>query len=59
MQSYPFDALDRITLQLMLLNVMLFVYLCCKGVTYATAIFARRDPPKKLTREKVAQSRES
>ena len=38
MQSYPFDALDRIGLQLSLLNLQLCVYLCCKGMNYAARV---------------------
>lgn len=52
-------AVDPVATQLALLNLLLAVNLLCKGVAYATAIFVRRDPPKKSTREKVAQSRES
>ncbi|CAG2273044.1 hypothetical protein BCCR75502_01729 [Burkholderia sola] len=56
MESLPIDALDRIALQLALLNVLLCVYLVCKGVGYASAVIGRRDPPKKLNRSKLAQS---
>ncbi|CAB3659414.1 hypothetical protein [Trinickia soli] len=59
MQSYPFDALDRIALQLTLLNVMFFGWLLCKGVGYVSAVVGRRDPPKKLIRSKLARSDES
>ncbi|MEW6343742.1 MAG: hypothetical protein RXR20_31390 [Paraburkholderia sp.] len=59
MTSLPFDALERIGTQLEYLNFLLTVYLCCKGVGYTSAVFMRRDPQKKLTREKLAQSRES
>lgn len=59
MQSIPFDALDRVALQLAFLNVLLFVYLICKGVGYVSAVIARRDPPKKLIRSKLARSNES
>jgi hypothetical protein len=52
-------AVDPVATQLALLNLLLFVNLCCKGIGYATAIFMRRDPPKKSTRGKVAQSGES
>jgi hypothetical protein len=56
MQSLPFDALDRITVQLMVLNVMLAAYLICKGVAFVGSVMGRRDPPKKLNRSKLAQS---
>lgn len=56
MESLPIDALDRIALQLALLNVLLCVYLVCKGVGYVSAVIGRRDPPKKLNRSKLAQS---
>ncbi|TKC83785.1 hypothetical protein FAZ69_22370 [Trinickia terrae] len=59
MESIPLDALDRIAVQLMLLNAMLFVFLVCKGVDYASRAFFRRDPPKRLIRSKLAQSDES
>ena len=59
MQSYPFDALDRIALQLMLLNVLIAVYLTCKGVAFVSSVLLRRDPPKKLIRSKLARSDES
>ncbi|APR39379.1 hypothetical protein [Paraburkholderia sp. SOS3] len=59
MHSIPFDALDRIGAQLAFLNVMLFVYLVCKGVAFVSAVIARRDPPKKSIRAKLARSGES
>ncbi|MFC0398599.1 hypothetical protein [Paraburkholderia rhizosphaerae] len=59
MQSIPFDALDRIGVQLMFLNAMLFVYLVCKGVAFVTQVVMRRDPPRKSIRSKLAQSDES
>jgi hypothetical protein len=49
MQSLPFDAVDRVALQLALLNVQLGIYLCCKGMNYAARTMFRRDPPKKST----------
>lgn len=52
-------AVDPVSAQLMLLNVLLAVYLMCKGVAYVTAVFARRDPPKKSIRSKLARSDES
>jgi hypothetical protein len=59
MESIPLDALDRIGEQLTFLNLMLFAYLVCKGVGYASSIFARRDPPKKSIRSELARSNES
>jgi hypothetical protein len=59
MQSFPFDALDRIGLELALLNVQLCVYLSCKGLSYAARVMFRRDPPTKVIRSKVARSGES
>ena len=56
MQSLPFDALDRIALQLALLNLLLAAYLICKGVAYVSSVIGRRDPPKKSNRSKLAQS---
>jgi len=56
MQSYPFDALDRIGAQLSLLNLQLCVYLCCKGLNYAARVLFRRDPPTKAIRPKLARS---
>jgi hypothetical protein len=56
MESLPIGALDRIALQLALLNVLLCVYLVCKGVGYVSAVIGRRDPPKKLNRSKLARS---
>jgi hypothetical protein len=59
MQSIPFDAIEAIARQLELLNVVLIAYLCCKGVSFVTATFLRRDPPKKSIRSKLARSDES
>ncbi|WP_133645473.1 hypothetical protein [Paraburkholderia flava] len=56
MESIPFDALDRITVQLMVLNVMLGVYLICKGVAFVGSVIGRRDPPRKSNRSKLAHS---
>ncbi|MBU9542951.1 hypothetical protein ACEPUD_22030 [Burkholderia ubonensis] len=52
-------AVDPVSTQLMVLNLLLFVYLVCKGVDYATRVFMRRDPPKKSIRSKSARSNES
>ena len=52
-------AVDPVSAQLMLLNVLLAVYLMCKGVAFATSVLIRRDPPKKSIRSKLAQSNES
>lgn len=49
-------AVDPVSAQLMLLNVLLAVYLMCKGVSYVSSVFFRRDPPKKSIRSKVARS---
>ena len=56
MQSIPIDALDRITAQLVLLNVMLAVYLICKGVAFVGTVVGRRDPPRKSNRSNLARS---
>jgi hypothetical protein len=56
MESIPLDALDGIVVQLAVLNVMLFAYLCCKGVAFASSVIGRRNPPTKLNRSKLAQS---
>lgn len=52
-------AVDPVSAQLALLNLMLFAYLLCKGVAFVSSVVLRRDPPKKLIRSKVAQSDES
>lgn len=52
-------AVDPVSAQLMLLNVLLAVYLICKAVDYVTRVVLHRDPPKKLIRSKVAHSEES
>jgi hypothetical protein len=59
MESLPPDAVNGVTLQLTLLNVLFAVYLVCKGLAFATAVFMRRDPPKKSIRSKLARSDES
>lgn len=56
MESLPFDAVVEVAAQLRVLNVLLFVYLVCKGVGYASAVFARRDPPKKSIDSKLARA---
>ena len=56
MQSIPFDALDHIATQLVLLNALIAVYLICKGVAFVSAVVARRDPPRKSNRSKLARS---
>lgn len=40
-------AVDPVSAQLALLNVILAVYLCCKGVSYVTRVLLRRDPPRR------------
>jgi hypothetical protein len=52
-------AVDPVAAQLMLLNVLVTVYLICKGVAFVSAVLMRRDPPKKSIRSKLAQSNES
>ena len=52
-------AVDPVSAQLALLNLLLFVHLVCKGVEYATRVFMRRDPPKKSIRSKLARSDDS
>ncbi|HDR9873027.1 hypothetical protein WM08_30040 [Burkholderia ubonensis] len=52
-------AVDPVSTQLALLNLLLFVHLVCKGVEYATRAFMRRDPPKKSIRTGLARSDES
>jgi hypothetical protein len=52
-------AVDPVSAQLALLNVLLAVNLVCKGLAFATAVFMRRDPPKKSIRSKLARSDES
>jgi uncharacterized membrane protein HdeD (DUF308 family) len=56
MQSIPMDALEHVATQLALLNLLLGAYLICKGVAFVSAVIARRDPPKKSNRPKLAQS---
>lgn len=56
MISLPPDGAVQVAHQIEILNLMLFIYLVCKGVGYASAVFARRDPPKKSNRSKVAHS---
>lgn len=43
-------AVDPVSTQLMLLNLLLFVHLVCKGVEYVTRVVSRRDPPKRSAR---------
>jgi hypothetical protein len=52
-------AVDPVSAQLMLLNLLLSVNLICKGVAYVTRTVFRRDPPSKSIRSKVARSGES
>ena len=40
-------AVDPVAAQLALLNLLLAVDLCCKGVGYVTRVLLRRDPPRK------------
>ncbi len=59
MQSLPFDDMHAISQQLALLNLLLFVLLVCKAGAFVSSVIARRDPPRKLIRPKLAQSDES
>ncbi|MBR8160893.1 hypothetical protein KDW98_06875 [Burkholderia vietnamiensis] len=52
-------AVDPVSTQLMLLNLLLFVHLVCKGVEYVTRVVSRRDPPKKSVRSSAVRSDES
>jgi hypothetical protein len=56
MVSIPVDSLDRMTVQLAVLNLQLCVFLCCKGLNWAARQVFRRDPPTKANRSKLAQS---
>lgn len=47
---------DPVSHQLALLNLMLCVYLCCRGLDWAARVLFRRDPPRKLNRSKLARS---
>jgi hypothetical protein len=49
-------AVDPVSAQLALLNLLLAIYLICKGVSYITAVVMGRDPPKKSIRSKLAQA---
>ena len=40
-------AVDPVAAQLALLNLLLAVDLCCKGVGYVMRVLLRRDPPRK------------
>lgn len=40
-------AVDPVSAQLALLNVLLAVNLCCKGVSYVTRVLMHRDPPRR------------
>jgi len=59
MDSLGSYAVEPVAYQLCLLNVILSIYVICKGVDYATRILLRRDPPTKSIRSKVAHSNES
>ena len=52
-------AVDPVSAQLALLNLMLAIYLICKGCGYVVRTLLRRDHPKKSIRSKLAQSDES
>jgi len=60
MVSLPPDGMEQVAAQLQFLNLMLFIYLVCKGVSFAGSVFFRRDPPvKKSIRSNLARSNES
>lgn len=40
-------AVDPVASQLCLLNVMLCIYLCCKGAAYVSRVLLRRDSQRK------------
>jgi len=48
-------AVDPVASQLALLNLLISIYLVCKGLDYVARNLMRRDPPKKLTRRELAQ----
>lgn len=52
------DAL-LVAQQLSILNGLLAVWLCCKGVGYVSSVVLRRDPPKKLNRQQLARADDS
>lgn len=52
-------AVDPVSSQLALLNVMVVIYMTCKGVAYVMNMVFRRDSPEKPIRPKVAQLDES
>jgi hypothetical protein len=52
-------AVDPVSSQLALLNVLLVIYITCKGVAHVMNMVFRRDSPKKPIRPKVAQLDES
>lgn len=42
--------------QLAYLNVMVAVYLICKGGSYVASVLVRRDPPRKSNRQQLARA---
>lgn len=52
-------AVDPVTSELALLNLMVAIFLICKGLDYVGRTLLRRDPPKKAIRSKLAQADES
>jgi hypothetical protein len=49
-------AVDPVSAQLAYLNMLLTVYLICKGLNYVARTLLRRDPPTKSNRSKLAQA---
>lgn len=52
-------AVDLVSMQLALLNCMLFVYLICRGAAFVSSVVLRRDPPKKSNRQQLARADDS
>lgn len=46
---------DPVSSQLALLNLLLMIFLICKGADYVGRALLRRDPPKKSNRSGVAR----
>jgi hypothetical protein len=52
-------AVDPVSYQLAVLNVLVAIYMICKGLNYVARTVFRRDPPKKSIRSEVARLGES
>lgn len=52
-------AVDPVSSQFAFLNLMLAIYLICKGISYVTSVMFRRNPPKKSIRSALARPDES